>query len=264
MFFVASKILGLIVEPANFLILLGLVGLGVMRGRFARVGRTLTATVILLLAFAAFSPISSLILRPLEDRFPQPSPEMPSPVGIVVLGGAMDEDLSESRGQPTLTEAAGRLTAGVALARRYPKARLVFTGGSANVRQEGFDEARGVHELWSALGVPEAQMTFESRSRNTFENAVLTRALVHPAPGETWLLVTSASHMPRSMGIFRRTGWPIVAYPVDYRTFGDARDFKINLNAADAFRRLETGLHEWVGLVAYRLTGKTDALFPGP
>ena len=150
------------------------------------------------------------------------------------------------------------------MARRYPDARLVFTGGSANVKQDGLDEARGVRDLWLSLGVPEARMMFEDKSRNTFENATMTRDLVHPKPGEVWLLVTSAGHMPRSMGIFRRIGWPLVAYPVDYRTFGDARDYKISWNALDALKRLESGLHEWVGLVAYRLSGKTDTLFPAP
>ena len=264
MFFVASKILGLVFEPVNFLVLLGLLGLSLALTRFARAGHRITAAAISILAVLCFSPVSSLLLRGLEDRFPQPRMDMAAPTGIIVLGGAMDEDLSESRGQPTLTEAAARLTTGAALARRYPGARLVFTGGSANVRQEGLDEARGVRDLWRSLGVPEARMMFEDKSRNTFENATMTHDLVDPQPGEVWLLVTSAGHMPRSMGIFRRIGWSLIAYPVDYRTFGDARDFKINWNALEALKRLESGLHEWVGLVAYRISGKTDTLFPAP
>ena len=264
MFFIASKIVWLVFEPANFLILLGLLGLALGMTRFVSIGRRLTASAVLLFAIICFSPASALLLRALEDRFPGPAVDMPAPTGILVLGGAMDEDISQSRGQPTLTEAAARLTSGAALARRYPDARLVFTGGSANVRQEGLDEARGVRDLWRSLGVPDTRMTFEDKSRNTFENATMTRDLVRPRPGEVWLLVTSAGHMPRSMGIFRHVGWPLVAYPVDYRTFGDARDYKINLNALDALKRLESALHEWVGLVAYRLTGKTDTLFPAP
>ena len=264
MFFLASKTLGLIFEPVTFLILVGLCGLLLGVTRFARAGRIMMGTMVVGFAVLCFSPISAMILRPLEDRFPQPPPSMPAPAGIIVLGGAMDEDVTASRGQPTLTEAGARLTSGAALARRYPEARLVFTGGSADVSYKGLDEARGVRDLWTSLGVPEAQMSFENRSRNTFENAIMTRALVQPKPGETWILLTSASHMPRSMGIFRRIGWSLVAYPVDYRTFGDARDYKLNLNAVEAFKRLQAGLHEWVGLVAYRLTGKTDALFPAP
>lgn len=265
MFFVASKIAGIVFfHPLNFLLFLGVLGLLLGLTRYARIGRVIAVGAAVLLLVAAFSPLSTLMLRPLEDRFPQPPADMAAPTGILVLGGALDEDIGAARGQPTLEEAAARLTSGVVLALRYPQARLVFTGGSANLRGGGIDEARGVRELWRSLGVPEARMTFEDRSRNTEENATMTRALVRPSPGERWLLVTSASHMPRSMGIFRHVGWDMTPYPVDYRTFGDPRDLKPTTLALDSLRRLDVALHEWVGLVAYRLTGRTDALFPAP
>lgn len=264
MFFVLSKLLGLVLEPVAFLVLLGLAGLVLSLTRFARPGRVIMGAAALIFAIACFSPLGSMLLRPLEDRFPQPASALPAPTGIVVLGGALDEDIGLARGVPTMTAAATRLTSGAALARRLPAARLVFTGGSANLQQEGLDEARGVHDLWTSLGVPEQAMTFEAKSRNTYENATLTKAIVQPKPGETWLLVTSAAHMPRSMGIFRQVGWPMLAYPVDYRTFGDGRDFKISGNALESLQRLDSALHEWIGLVAYRMTRKTDALFPAP
>ena len=264
MFFVASKLLGLVFEPVNFLILASLFGLILCLTPWARVGRIMSVSAALLFVVLAFSPSSALLLRTLEDRFPQPPDTMPAPAGIVVLGGSIDADLGEARGQPIIGDAATRLTAGVALARAYPKARLVFTGGNASVRQKGLDEATAVHELWTSLGVPEAQMTFEDRSRNTYENATLTKALVQPKAGDVWLLVTSAAHMPRSMGIFRKVGWAMTAYPVDYHTYGDSRDWHPSLSAINSLHRLDTALHEWIGLVAYRLTGKTNALFPAP
>ena len=107
-------------------------------------------------------------------------------------------------------------------------------------------------------------MSFENRSRNTYENAIMTRALVRPKPGESWLLVTSAAHMPRSIGIFRHIGWDMTAYPVDYRTFGNSRDDKPTTEALDSLRRLDVALHEWVGLAAYWAAGKTDTFFPAP
>lgn len=264
MFFILSKALGVFAEPTTFLVLVGLLGLILGLTRFARTGRRLAIGAAIVFALVCFSPLSSALLRPLEDRFPRPPADMPAPAGIVVLGGALDEGLSLARGQPILNEAAARLTAGVALAYRYPQARLVFTGGASDIAQHGPDEARGVRELWLSLGVPEARMTFETRSRNTFENAVFTKALVAPKPGETWLLVTSAAHMPRSIGIFRQAGWPMVAYPVDYRTADNAHDWWPTDHPIDAQRRLEVALHEWIGLVAYRLTGKSTALFPAP
>lgn len=265
MFFTVSKLGEIVVlHPLNLNILLLLVGLLLVAASQRRLGLFILAIAIVLLAIAAFSPISALLLRPLEDRFPEPPPNMDSPAGIIVLGGALDEDISAARGSTTIGDAAARLTAGVELARRYPHAKLIFTGGSANLRGRGLDEARGVRALWLALGVPAAQMIFEDKSRNTFENATMTRALVHPAPGSTYLLVTSAAHMPRSMGIFRHNGWSVTAYPVDYRTFGDSRDFWPTTLSLDSLRRLDVAVHEWAGLLAYRLTGKTNALLPAP
>ena len=264
MFFVVSKLVELVLEPVAFLVLAGLAGLALCLTRYVRPGRAIATGAALLFAVACFSPLAGLLIRPLEDRFPRPAATMTGPTGIVVLGGALDEDVSAARGVPKIDAAAARLTSGAALALRYPSARLVFTGGSADVRGNGLDEASGVHALWTSLGVPERQMAFEARSRNTFENATLTRAMVQPKDGETWLLVTSAAHMPRSMGIFRRVGWPMTAYSVDYRTYGDSRDYRISANAIDSLQKLDSALHEWIGLAAYRWTGKTSALFPAP
>lgn len=264
MFFVISKLFWLVAEPINFILILGMLGVVLSFGHWARFGRRLTATAIILLAIAGFSPLGGLMLQPLENRFPPPAAAMPAPTGIIVLGGVIDADLTLARGVPTLAYAGARLTTGAALARRFPKARLVFTGGSANISGKGASEAPAVRDLWLSLGVPAAQMSFETKSRNTWENALLTRALVDPKPDETWLLVTSAWHMPRSMGIFRKAGFKVTAYPVDYGTFGDNRDVQLPHLALDEMTNLNDAMHEWIGLVAYHLTGKTDAWFPAP
>ena len=264
MFFALSKTLGVLLQPIDFVVLGGLIGLLLGLIGFARAGRAIAAAALLILALFCFSPLSALLLGPLEDRFPQAPSDMPAPDGIVVLGGSINEDVSEARGQPVIPDAAARLTVGVALSRLYPNARLVFTGGSSDLRGKRLDEARGVHDLWRSLGVPEERMTFESASRNTYENATLTKALVEPKSGQRWLLVTSAAHMPRSMGIFRSIGWPMIAYPVDYWTYGDRRDWRWTADAVDSLRMLDIALHEWTGLVAYRATGKTNAFFPAP
>jgi uncharacterized SAM-binding protein YcdF (DUF218 family) len=264
LFFIFSKLLGLVFQPVTLMALVMLGGLMLSWTRLVRTGRTVLATAAAVFVLCCFSPASTLLLRALEDRFPRPPESMPPPTGIIVLGGAMNEDLSIARGEISMNVAATRMTAAVALALRYPSARLVFTGGSADVRQVDRAEAEGARRLWESLGVPDSRMSFESKSRNTFENAVFTRELVKPQPGEEWLLVTSAWHMPRSVSIFRQAGFPVTAYPVDYRSFGDSTDWKPSLHALESLERLDTALHEWAGLIAYRLTGKTDALIPEP
>ncbi|MGH6817849.1 MAG: YdcF family protein [Methylovirgula sp.] len=264
MFFVVSKLFWFFADPFSFILLLGLLGLALSFGRMARFGRALRTACVLLLVIVCFLPIGTLLVRPLEDRFPQPPADLPAPTGIIVLGGAINQEMTLARKQPTFLQFAERLTAGVILARRYPTARLIYSGGNGGLNPDGTSEATGAHELWLALGVPEAQMSFEPKSRNTWENAVYTRALVHPRPDQTWLLVTSAWHMPRAMGIFRRAGFKVIAYPVDYHTFGNSRDFLHPPLGLDQVAMLEYAVHEWIGLVVYHLTGKTDAWFPAP
>ncbi len=264
MFFLVSKLLWFFADPFNFILLLGILGLALSFGRLARFGRVLRAVCVLLLVIVCFLPIGTLALRPLEGRFPQPPADLPPPSGIIVLGGAINPELTLAHHQPAFAQGGARLTAGVILAQRYPTARLIYSGGNAGLSPDATSEAVGAHELWLALGVSEAQMSFEPKSRNTWEDAVFTRALVHPHTDQTWLLVTSAWHMPRAMGIFRRVGFKVIAYPVDYRTFGNSRDFLHPRTGGEQINMLEYAIHEWIGLFAYRLTGKTDAWFPAP
>jgi uncharacterized SAM-binding protein YcdF (DUF218 family) len=148
------------------------------------------------------------------------------------------------------------------LARRYPKARIVFSGGSGNLLG-GPAEADFVMPLFESFGIARERVTLERRSRNTAENARFSKELVQPGPGERWLLVTSAYHMPRAIGLFRRAGFAVEAYPVDWRTGAgdDAAPF-VALSAGLA--RTDAALREWVGLVAYKITGQSDEFWPGP
>jgi len=264
MFFIVSKLFWFVFAPINFLVLLSCLGVCLWRFGFIRLGRWCAGIGLTLLFAICFLPVGQAIMQPLENRFPPPADSMPPPDGIIVLGGALDQAKSLARHQPILIQGAARLTAGIELARRYPEAKLIFTGGAASLTDLTYSEANGVETFWRSLGVPEARMTFERRSRNTWENATFTRDLVKPKPSEHWLLVTSAWHMPRSMGIFRQVGFDVKAYPVDYMTVGDDRDWRISTNALDQLTVTSFAIHEWIGLVAYRLTAKTNALFPAP
>jgi uncharacterized SAM-binding protein YcdF (DUF218 family) len=264
MFFVASKVLWLFLTPVNLLLIAALVGAVLSGGRFARAGRRIVIAAVALLLAIGILPLGAWLIAPLEDRFPSPPASMPPPYGIIVLGGAIDDELGRARNQVILADGAARLTEAVALARRFPQARLVYTGGSNSLTDADSDEARDASRLLTALGVDPARIILEDRSRNTDENARFTRDLVRPEPSQAWLLVTSAWHMPRSIGIFRRAGFNVTAYPVDYRTYGDERDWRLTYVVLDELTALDLAFHEWIGLVAYYITGKTDAWFPAP
>lgn len=259
-----SKTLGLLLLPTNFLIGVGLIGAMLLATRFASLGRKLLVASVLLLAICGFSPLGKLLLYPLESRFPPWDAARGAPDGIIVLGGSIDPDLSLAHRAAVVRTAADRIIAAAALARRYPNARIIFSGGSPNLISNDAREADFVSALLESLGTSMARLTMERRSRNTQENAEFAKAMISPRPGERWLLVTSAFHMPRSVGIFRKAGFPIEPYPVDWRIGGRSQLFQFAPSALEGLGRIDTGVREWIGLAAYWATGRTSELFPGP
>jgi len=263
-FFILSKVLGFFALPSNLLISIGLIGLVMLCTRFTRLASWLVVTSLVLIAVAGLSPLGNALILPLEQRFPPWDASRGAPNGIVVLGGAITPDVSLARGAVALNEAAERVTTTVELARRYPDARIIYSGGSnALMFDDAVEAPIAVHEFES-LGIPHERITAEEQSRNTIENAVFARLIADPKPGERWILVTSAYHMPRAIAAFRAAGFPVEAYPVDWRTRGPIDAVRPFGSLGDGLRRTDTAVREWVGLVAYRLAGKTAELFPRP
>ena len=264
MFFILSKTLGVMLLPTNFLIGVGLLGAILLATRFASLGRKLMVASVVLLAICGFSPLGKLLLYPLESRFPPWDAARGAPDGIVVLGGSIDADLSAAHGAAIVRTAADRIIAAAALAHRYPNARVVFSGGNPNLVSNDAREADFAGALFESLGTSKARLMMERRSRNTQENAEFSKTLAAPKDGERWLLVTSALHMPRSIGLFRKAGFNVEAYPVDWRVGERADLLTFSAIALDGLGRTDVAMREWMGLVAYRATGKIDELLPGP
>jgi uncharacterized SAM-binding protein YcdF (DUF218 family) len=264
LFFVLSKTFGIMLLPTNFLIGVGLLGAILLATRLAPLGKRLVIASIVLLAICGFSPLGNLVLYPLESRFPPWDAARGGPDGIVVLGGSIDPDLSAAHGGAVLSGAADRIIATAALAHRYPNARIIFTGGSANLISTDAKEADYAGAIFESLGISKQRLTMERLSRNTQENAEFSKALAAPKSGERWLLVTSAYHMPRSVGLFRKAGFAVEPYPVDWRVGGRAGLLKFSAFAVEGLARLDAGVREWIGLAAYRISGKTAEFLPGP
>lgn len=264
LFFVASKVLWGLAAPANALVALAGAGLLLQLVRRLRwIGQVFVFLSVSAFALLGVLPVDRLLLAPLETRFERPETPPDRIRGIVVLGGAVDPRIAAADAGLGLLDSAERLVEGAALARAYPDALLVHTGGSGLLLRQDVTEAEAAARAFAALGLPADRALFESASRNTWENAVLTREMVRPRPGEAWLLVTSAFHMPRSVGVFRRAGWDVVPWPVDRRVAAD-QPFRPGFDVGGGIAAAETAVREWIGLAAYRLAGRTDALFPSP
>ena len=260
---VVGKVLWMVVNPANLLTGFLVLGALLLFTRWRRTGRLMVAIAAFAAIVVGYLPLSVWVMKPLETRFPAPERLPPNVAGIVVLGGALDTRQTNRFGQPALNGRAERITAFVDLARRYPEAKLVYSGAAGLIQDEPISEAEAAKPLLVTLGVAEARLILETKSRDTHENAAFTRDLVKPKPGEIWILVTSASHMPRAVGAFRKAGWTVLPFPVDYRYLGEG-DEGFGQNLARGLNLLQAALREWLSLAHYYVSGRSDVFLPAP
>ncbi len=231
--------------------------------RWRKFGLGLLSLGTIALLACGFGPVGAALTIPLEQRFPVLQDLSKPPAGIIVLGGGVKSRSPMANPDLLPLNSAGeRITALIYLAHKYPDAQILFSGGVGDLLDFGMAEADEVQHTIAALGIDPARIIFENKSRNTFENAVFSKVLAKPKQGERWLLVTSAWHMPRSMGCFTQAGFEVEAFPVDFRTNGWADTRHPTASVAAGLQMTDVAFREWLGLVAYRLTNKTNALFP--
>lgn len=256
----AFRLSGGVLDPPRLLeALVLLTGLAVFLRRW-RLALPLQGATVALIIFFGILPGSSWLALPLETRFPI-NPSLPSHIaGIIALGGGERLEQSNEWGQPILSDPTP-IAALLALGRRYPEAKLVFSGGLHPVGRDSLTEAEIVRKFIALLNLDDGRILYEERARNTLENALFSRELVHPQPQEQWILVTQAISMPRAVGVFRHAGWNVIAFPAGYLSRHEAN---LSFASGTALGLGSAAVHEWGGLFVYRLMGYTDALFPKP
>jgi uncharacterized SAM-binding protein YcdF (DUF218 family) len=264
MFYFVSKIVWFFLTPSNALVTLVLLGLWLMRTKRAVLGGRLAAGGAIGLLVAGLSPFGNALILPLEERFPVYRDDGVPVAGVIVLGGTYDTEVTNVRGQMALNETGERIVAIGDLARRYPAARIIYAGGGSEFTPDTTPEATLVENTVERLGVAPSRIAYDRRSLNTYQNAVYARKIARPKAGERWLLVTSAFHMPRAMGVFRKAGFAVTPYPVDYRTAGGVSLLRPFGFVGEGLRRTDIAAKEWIGLLSYYLSGRTDAVFPAP
>lgn len=262
MFFYASKIIGALIFPSSLIALSLIAGMVLtLTGWAPRWGRRLLLAGVVLLIVCGLSPLGNWMVLPLEQRFARG--ELPEKVaGIVLLGGFESPGISRDRGELALNEAAERLTEGILVALKRPQARVIFTGGDGSLIREQRSAAGPIATYLETIGIARERIVLEDQSRTTHENAAFLAGMLAPKPGERYVLVTSAFHMPRSVATFRRNGFDVVAWPVDYRTRGAGDVWEGFSSIPGGLERVDLAFKEWIGLVAYRLTGRSAELWP--
>ena len=261
-FFWASKLGWGVIAPDSLVLILLTITCLLLGGRFHKFAKRMLVILVSGLWLITLFPVSSWLLSPLETRFPTNSPLPASLDGIIVLSGTENTEASHAWRQVELKAYAERALMFMQMARRYPDAKLVFTGGSGSMSTQEYQEADVAKLLFEQQELDVSRILFERNSRNTYENASLSKLLVTPGQGENWLLITSASHMPRAVGVFCQVGWPVIPYPVDHWTT-PGKLMNTSLSFAGELEKLTYAVREWVGLTAYFMTGKTGELVPG-
>ncbi len=258
---ILTKLLWPLLNPAALLLtLLPVAAIGCLWQRSRRLAKPLLAGLLGLLLLVSVLPPAYWAVRPLEDMLPPAV--LPARLdGIIVLSGAERPTLSGARNQPQLNESAERLLVFADLARRYPAAKLVYTGAGIPAQAGGVAEDHVAEQALAWAGLETGRVIFERQARNTRENAAFSQALVQPRPGETWLLITSAVHMPRAVACFQAVDWAVLPYPVDYATMGAVEPW-LDFDPLLGLRSLNLATREWLGLALYRLLGHTRSILP--
>jgi uncharacterized SAM-binding protein YcdF (DUF218 family) len=264
MFFYLSKFAWAAVQPTNLMALTLVFGCLLALGRWRRTGLAFiflgTIAYVAIMVFSA----GQLLIAPLENRFAA-NPEISQPPdGILLLGGPLDSQLTAARQQLAAYDGTERYLEFIRLMRLYPEARGVISGGNPSLTRDSPGQASHARTLLENLGFDISRVTFETQARNTLENVVLSAELVSPLADERWIVVTSAYHMPRAMGVLRHHGWEALPWPVDFRTEGPDGRFFFTTTGGEALEMTDLAAKEWLGLAVYYFTGRSAAFFPGP
>jgi uncharacterized SAM-binding protein YcdF (DUF218 family) len=255
--YILSKIVKMLIAPGNMFSLLLLLSVILALSpspRRQKAGRRLCLGLAVAVFLVGLLPVGRWMLLPLENLFP---PEKLARIdGILLLAGDEDPYLTEARHQASVDISARRHMVFAALARDYPNAQLVFSGGNNALMPVGtLTNADVARMAMQELGLSAEKVIYENASQNTYENAVFSARRVRPQPDQNWLLVTSANHMPRALLTFRKAGWNVYPAPAGYHTAPDDSAF-LDFNLMKHMQEMHTAFYEYGGLLTYKILGR--------
>ena len=262
MSFSIAKLFWYSLNPGTLLVLGVCFGTFFLWKGWTRAAQILLTPCALLILLLSLFDLHQMMARPLEERFPFPDSLGEDIAGIIVLGGASKGAVSQSRSTHSINDASERLSSFIELGIKFPQAQMVFTGGSGSLLGSQFKEADLARSFFDSQGFDPERIHFERESRNTWENAVLSKNMLGEKALGRWVLITSATHTPRSVGVFRKLGWDVIPYPVDYRTTPGKHEIFTSLSKG--LPLFTSAIKEWLGLAYYRMLGHSDELFPAP
>jgi len=251
LYFIASKVVWFFLEPLHVLAFF-ITFWALCRWGGARFTGALSLLTVLSTLLLGMTPLWNALLYQHETSIHADQPNRIE--GIIVLGGAFNELVTDAHDQVSLNGAAERMTTAVRLMREYPEVPVVFSGFSGRSVRGNLSESDLALRFFQEMTGSTERVILENQSRNTFENALYTKDLLGFSGDGPWLLVTSAFHMPRAYRIFQDQGVRVIPYPTDFRSRDPSKEFRWSLN--EGANQLSILLHEWIGLWVYRMTQK--------
>jgi uncharacterized SAM-binding protein YcdF (DUF218 family) len=255
MFFVLSKLFWLAFQPSNLILWLAIATAVLLAIGYRRAAERTAIAAAVLFVLIGYLPTWQLLMWPLENRYPRP--QRPQHVdGIVVLSSGFRSGVLISRGAPATDYGTMRVVSAYRLARAFPKARVIFSGGSGALAGSRFPESLTARFLFLGMGLDPKRLALENKSRNTYENLLYSKRIARPKKGEAWVLATSAFHMPRAMAIAKALGWQMQPWPTDYQTRAHGIEWSLDIPTNLALTNI--AFHEWIGLAVYEMTGRAE------
>ena len=205
-------------------------------------------------------PTGAFLIYQLEKNYYNQA-SLPNKIdGILILSGATRPYLTKVHNQVTIKSSGERLIESVVLIKKYPKAKVIFSGGSGTILDYEFTQAEAAKIFYQNLGINLYRINFEDKSRNTYENILFSKNIANPQVGENWVLITSAFHLKRAINISAKISWNLIPYPTD---FNQPKKFnwKFEYNLLNNLVLFRQASHEWLGIIAYYLLGRTSKIF---
>lgn len=262
--FLVSKLFWMFAQPLSLAFLAILIAVVALLAGLRRWGLALSALGGAILFVTLYTTTGSFVLQGLEARFPKPAADPQTLSCMIVLGGAFETEVTTTRGGIEMNQAADRFIEVLRLARRFPQSAILVSGGDGSLSGAYEGDAVASERFFETFDIPADRLVRETQSRTTSENVAKSQTILAQRGLQNCLLITSAFHMPRAVGLFRAAGIPVTPWPTDFRTSGKVKfglDFtQPTLNA----QQTATAVREWIGLAAYLLTGRMATLYPAP
>jgi len=259
MIFALSKIIWLALSPLNLILFSFLFGFLFKLVGIKFLTRLFYSFSILILTVSTLMPTGSYLNYLLEKNYHFTNYYPDKVDGILILGGATNPFLTKEYDMVNLNGSAERLYESINLIKKFPDSKVVFSGGSGSLKFPKLNHSDDVKILFKNMGIDINKIYFEKKSRNTYENILFAKKLINPKAGEKWVIVTSASHLNRSIYIGEKLEWPLIPYAVD---FNNSKKFtwSLHFNFVKNLVEFNSATHEWLGLVSYYLMGRSSRI----